>query len=69
MLPSNGDETWGLVVNEAMACGLPAIVSDAVGCQPDLIEEHRTGFSFPCGDTYALMERLRLLEQKKQLRP
>ncbi len=32
VLPSDWGETWGLVVNEAMACGLPAIVSDRVGC-------------------------------------
>jgi glycosyltransferase involved in cell wall biosynthesis len=44
-------ETWGLVVNEAMACGLPAVVSDAVGCGPDLIEEGATGAVFPLGDT------------------
>jgi glycosyltransferase involved in cell wall biosynthesis len=44
-------ETWGLVVNEAMACGLPAVVSDAVGCGPDLVEEGRTGAVFPLGDT------------------
>src|SRR5262249_26163782 len=31
VLPSDGGETWGLVVNEAMACGLPAVVSQAVG--------------------------------------
>ncbi|MFV9504997.1 MAG: glycosyltransferase family 4 protein, partial [Oscillochloridaceae bacterium umkhey_bin13] len=37
VLPSDGSETWGLVVNEAMACGLPALVSDQVGCAPDLI--------------------------------
>lgn len=43
-------ETWGLVVNEAMACGLPAVVSDAVGCGPDLIEEGATGAVFPLGD-------------------
>ena len=42
-------ETWGLVVNEAMACGLPAVVSDAVGCGPDLIEEGQTGAVFPLG--------------------
>src|SRR5262249_3744220 len=37
VLPSDSGETWGLVVNEAMACGLPAIVSDRVGCGPDLV--------------------------------
>jgi len=65
VLPSES-ETWGLVVNEAMACGLPAIVSDAVGCMPDLIDEHQTGFSFPLGNEHALAECLRLAEQKKQ---
>lgn len=54
ILPSDYGETWGLVVNEAMACGLPAIVSDRVGCGPDLIEEGRTGFVFPFGNTEAL---------------
>jgi glycosyltransferase involved in cell wall biosynthesis len=58
VLPSDAGETWGLVVNEAMACGRPAIVSDAVGCVPDLIDEGRTGFSFPVGDTSALADRL-----------
>jgi glycosyltransferase involved in cell wall biosynthesis len=54
VLPSDGRETWGLVVNEAMACGIPAIVSDAVGCGPDLIEQGRTGATFPLGDIAAL---------------
>jgi glycosyltransferase involved in cell wall biosynthesis len=58
VLPSDGGETWGLVVNEAMACGCPAIVSDACGCAPDLIDESKTGFTFPLGDTEALAERL-----------
>lgn len=53
VLPSD-NETWGLVVNEGMACGLPVIVSDAVGCAPDLIEEAKTGFVFPLGDVEAL---------------
>lgn len=50
VLPSTGEETWGLVVNEAMACGMPAIVSSAAGCAPDLIDEQWTGKSFPAGD-------------------
>ncbi len=54
VLPSGYDETWGLVVNEAMACGIPAVVSDAVGCGPDLIEPGGTGATFPCGDVAAL---------------
>lgn len=54
ILPSDGLETWGLVVNEAMACSIPAIVSDAVGCGPDLIEPGRTGAVFPLGDLDAL---------------
>jgi glycosyltransferase involved in cell wall biosynthesis len=54
VLPSDGDETWGLVVNEAMACGLPAIVSDRVGCSDDLIQEGVTGFRYPCGNIEAL---------------
>ncbi len=54
VLPSNGLETWGLVVNEGMACGLPAVVSDAVGCGPDLIEHGVTGATFPLGDIPAL---------------
>ena len=57
VLPSDGSETWGLVVNEAMASGLPAIVSDQVGCVPDLIHEGRTGYCYPCGDVAALAAR------------
>jgi glycosyltransferase involved in cell wall biosynthesis len=35
-LPSDTRETWGLVVNEALAAGLPCVVADTVGCAPDL---------------------------------
>jgi len=58
VLPSDHGETWGLVVNEAMACGLPAVVSDQVGCAEDLVLEGRTGFVVPCGDVPALVERM-----------
>lgn len=44
VLPSDGQETWGLVVNEAFACGLPAIVSAEAGCAPELLIEGRTGW-------------------------
>jgi glycosyltransferase involved in cell wall biosynthesis len=56
VLPSDGGETWGLVVNEAMACGLPCIVSDQVGCGPDMIVSGRTGSSYPIGDIGRLSE-------------
>lgn len=49
VLPSDG-ETWGLVVNEMMTCGRPCIVSDRVGCGPDLISCHGTGDIFSLGD-------------------
>jgi glycosyltransferase involved in cell wall biosynthesis len=54
LLPSDSGETWGLVVNEAMACGLPAIVSDQVGSAVDLVHEGDTGFVFGRGDVVAL---------------
>ena len=54
MLPSDAQETWGLVVNEAMASGLQAIVSDACGCAEDLVAPIRPDFVFPVGDTHAL---------------
>jgi glycosyltransferase involved in cell wall biosynthesis len=54
VLPSDGDETWGLVVNEAMACGVPCIVSDRVGCGPDLIGNSGTGDIVPLNDVERL---------------
>jgi glycosyltransferase involved in cell wall biosynthesis len=54
VLPSGFGETWGLVVNEAMACGRPAIVSDRVGCEPDLVSPGVTGERFAFGDTAGL---------------
>jgi glycosyltransferase involved in cell wall biosynthesis len=54
VLPSDCNETWGLVVNEAMACGLPAIVSDQVGCAEDLIHNGQTGLVYSCRNVEAL---------------
>ncbi len=53
VLPS-AHEPFGLVVNEAMLCGRPAVVSDVVGARFDLIREGETGFVFPMGDIDAL---------------
>ena len=39
-------EQWGLVVNEAMACGLPVLVSVRCGCAPELVREGENGFTF-----------------------
>jgi len=58
VLPSDARETWGLVVNEAMAAGLPVVVSDAAGCAPDLVEEGANGWTYACGDVAALVDRL-----------
>jgi glycosyltransferase involved in cell wall biosynthesis len=49
VIPSDARETWGLVVNEAMAAGLPVVASDAVGCGPDLVRPGETGAVVRCG--------------------
>jgi glycosyltransferase involved in cell wall biosynthesis len=55
VLPSDFGETWGLVCNEAMACGTPAIVSERVGCANDLVLNGQTGavVSFASPDAIA----------------
>jgi glycosyltransferase involved in cell wall biosynthesis len=52
-LPSDGRETWGLVCNEALASGRGIIVSDKVGCGPDLAADNVVGRVFPMGHTDA----------------
>lgn len=49
ILPSRS-ETWGLAVNEAMACGRPALVSDRVGCHVDVVQSGKTGEVFSAGN-------------------
>ncbi len=46
-------EQWGLVVNEAMASGLPVLVSNRCGCAADLVQEGVNGFTF---DPYGIEE-------------
>lgn len=68
VLPSTHRETWGLVVNEAMLFRLPAIVSDEVGCGPDLVVEGETGWIFS-GGLDGLVDRMRdAVTQRTRLR-
>ena len=62
VLPSERNESWGLVVNEAMATGLPAVVSEHVGCGPDLVIPGETGDVHRTADVQELvlaLERVR----------
>ncbi len=54
ILASSHFEQWGLVVNEAMAAGLPVLVSRACGCAPELVREGVNGFTFDPGDPEGL---------------
>jgi 1,2-diacylglycerol 3-alpha-glucosyltransferase len=54
-------EAWGLVVNEAMASGLPVLVSSICGCVPELVHSGVNGHSFAPGDERDLTGKLSLL--------
>lgn len=58
VLPSE-HEAWGVVVNEAMATGIPVVVSDRVGARWDLVRPGETGDIYPMGDIKALEGTLR----------
>jgi glycosyltransferase involved in cell wall biosynthesis len=71
VLPSQYSETWGLVVNEALHHGLPAIVSQAVNCAPDLINPGVTGDIFETNSVESLattIERLLPLVGRQDIR-
>jgi glycosyltransferase involved in cell wall biosynthesis len=53
VLPSFS-EPWGLVVNEALSHGCPAVVSDNCGCVPELVIDAVTGYAFRSGDGASL---------------
>jgi glycosyltransferase involved in cell wall biosynthesis len=57
VLPSAFGETWGLAVNEALACGRPVLVSDHVGCAPDVVDVS-CGWVFSWADQSALVRAL-----------
>jgi glycosyltransferase involved in cell wall biosynthesis len=67
VLPSSY-EPFGLVVNEAMLCGCPVIVSDQVGAAGDLVSNGATGIVYPSGDTQALASELQALVRHPEVR-
>lgn len=67
VLPSEY-EPFGLVVNEAFACGLTAVVTEACGCAGDLVRNGETGFVVPVGDATALSQELNTLATNVGLR-
>lgn len=61
-------EPWGLVVNEAMACGRPIVATDRVGCVDDLITHGVAGFVVPANTPQVLADALELLASDDRLR-
>ncbi len=60
-------EPWGLAINEVMNAGRAVIVSDQVGCGPDLVRNGENGFIFPAGNIASLAEALRqVLEDQEK---
>jgi 1,2-diacylglycerol 3-alpha-glucosyltransferase len=67
VLPTHSDP-WGLVVNEAMACGLPIIVSSVAGCSADLVEDGWNGYVVPSLDVEKLSLAINSLVRQPELR-
>ena len=67
ILPTYTDP-WGLVVNEAMACALPVIVSQVAGCAADLVRENWNGLLIPPRDESALAAAMESLASQPLLR-
>jgi glycosyltransferase involved in cell wall biosynthesis len=60
-IQASTSEQWGLVVNEAMASGLPVLVSKACGCCEDLVQEGQNGFSFDPFSVDEMAEKMRMI--------
>jgi glycosyltransferase involved in cell wall biosynthesis len=61
-------EAWGVVVNEAAACGKPLVLSDQVGAAADLLRDGENGSLVPAGDVDAAAFALRALAADPDLR-
>lgn len=60
VLPTRED-IWGLVINEAMACGLPVISTDRCNAALELVRNGENGFTVPAGDEKSLAEKINLI--------
>ena len=66
ILPTLTD-TWGLVVNEAMACGLPVVVSREAGCACDLVRDRWNGILLPEANVPALSNAMQSIAERPDL--
>src|ERR1700692_849675 len=67
VLPTHSD-AWGLVVNEAMACGLPVIVTRVAGCSADLVEDGWNGYLVPPRDVEKLSTAINSIVRDPELK-
>jgi glycosyltransferase involved in cell wall biosynthesis len=51
-------ESWGLIVNEALASGVPCVVTSGVAAAPDLVTDGSSGYTVPVGDVSSMTTRL-----------
>jgi len=61
-------EAWGLVVNEALSCSLPVVVTNAVGCSEDLVINGKNGFIIPHSNPEAMAGAIAQILTKDDLR-
>lgn len=66
VFPTHSDP-WGLVVNEAMACGLPIVASSVAGCVRDLVLDGRNGFVVRAGDVEEITGAIRRMLQNPEM--
>lgn len=67
VLPST-QEVWGLVLNEAMACGLPVVTTDKVGASIDLVKDGVNGYVVEAGQADQLYDAMQKILSSAELK-